>query len=246
MSGTSEAIIKACSGERGATLADVRAAVGAGKYVLNRVGQLVKRGQVFVGGDYHFQRYFSDPALLEAWLPSLEQERKERAAAALESRRKTWREYGRAKRAGVVKEPRQKLTDEERKRRKAERRRKAYELKRAKLGLTVKRREKAPEKVEKPLKPAPEISNTTPRKATGLEPPRGRGIVIQPSKFKPPKTVKPALPVSEPVITSRTKVTICPHYEDRRFKSDPSIAGRGVISGDWMDERLKRSQEQRR
>ena len=35
-------------------------------------------------------------------------------------------------------------------------------------------------------------------------------------------------------ITPRTRYVACPNYVDRRFMADQSIAGRGVISEDWM------------
>jgi DNA-binding HxlR family transcriptional regulator len=64
---------------------------------------------------------------------------------------------------------------------------------------------------------------------------RAKPEPVLPRAPLPPRAHMPkAMREAEPVITKQTRFIVCPSGRDTRYEADPSIAGRGAISQDWM------------
>jgi DNA-binding HxlR family transcriptional regulator len=63
----------------------------------------------------------------------------------------------------------------------------------------------------------------------------GKPEPVLPRVSHAPRAHMPAaMRQAEPVITKQTRFIVCPSGRDTRYEADPSIAGRGAISQDWM------------
>jgi len=240
----SHRIATACEAVGGMSMPELRASITADQRVIAAtVSELVLHRAIVKAGYRGGFRYFARRADRDAW----EAEHAAEIAAVLAYRalpeKERRREHDRkqyerkqAKRQAAAKTmaPRPKMSAEERKQRKAEQCRRAYEKQRAKLGLTVNAR--------KPTG-SPDIP-TTPKKSKSGEPGRGRGIVIGSPRAFTVVTAQDKRGTNqqsngEPIIPAHVKIQICPSGRDTRFLVDQSVAGRGVISQDFYERRLR-------
>jgi hypothetical protein len=107
------------------------------------------------------------------------------------------------------------------------------------------RRYEAKRRAERAARPSRKAANTVWQKTPDAlkKAPSKYAVVPAPSSVPAPVTVRhttssrPAYMAGEPVITPNTKVTVAPVGVDYRYAVDPSIAGRGAISADWMARR---------
>lgn len=204
----------------------------------NLMQRLAKEGVLFIAGLGRNRLYFTSREDAEAYRPPTPEEQK---AAKRAKAREYERKYYNKKRAERAPKPEVVMTDEEKRERKRERQKKYYQTMQKKLGKSpvsrdeflAKAAEKREKKAAKAVKPKAAPASHAPRtlskkKDEGLA--SSRQLV---NSLKQPRDQG----LFEMIITPATKITICPSGVDTRFSVDPSIAGRGQITQDWLASR---------